>query len=514
MTAATIEDRINSAEPVNLWPAPRPLPKGLLPVLPFPDVVLPEALRAWVLDVAERMQTPVEYVAVPAIISAGSVIGRKVGIRPQQNTDWQETPNLWGCIIGRPGVMKSPAVKAAFKPLQRLVALASENHHVAKGEYDAGSMERDLRKDAARAAMKKALSADTNANVGHLRIKDDEEPVLRRYVTNDCSYQALGELLRHNTNGLLVHRDELMSLLRALDREDNSEARGFFLTGWNGSDSYTFDRIGRGSNIYVPSLTLSLMGSTQPGLLQNYVRSVMGNGASDDGLLQRFGMMVWPDLPPTWVDQDREPNPQYRNAAFAVYDHLDRFTADDVSAQQDTFEKGNPYLRLHEGALAVFREWRGNLEQRVRDDDNPMHPAMESHLAKYKKLVPALALIHHLASRHTGQVSERSMLSALGWAEYLESHAQRIYAAGLSGAVEAATAILRHMRAGDLQSGFGPRDIVRRNWANIGEDTDRVNAALEVLEDHYWVRGLKGESGPNGGRPTIKYAINPKVTER
>ena len=38
----------------------------------------------------------------------------------------------------------------------------------------------------------------------------------------------------------------VVGLLRSLDQEANSEARGFFLSGWNGSDGYTFDRIIRG----------------------------------------------------------------------------------------------------------------------------------------------------------------------------------------------------------------------------------------------------------------------------
>ena len=73
-----------------------------------------------------------------------------------------------------------------------------------------------------------------------------------RYSTNDSSYQALGDLLRHNTNGMLVYKDELMGLLKPLDREENSEARAFYLQGWNGDGNYTFDRIGRGANLHVP----------------------------------------------------------------------------------------------------------------------------------------------------------------------------------------------------------------------------------------------------------------------
>ncbi len=93
-----------------------------------------------------------------------------------------------------------------------------------------------------------------------------------------------------------------MSLVRALDDESRVEDRGFYLTGWNGSDSYTSDRIGRGFNLHIPAVTISLLGSTQPGKLREYVARMISGGAGDDGLIQRFGMMVWPDLSPNWKE--------------------------------------------------------------------------------------------------------------------------------------------------------------------------------------------------------------------
>ena len=71
------------------------------------------------------------------------------------------------------------------------------------------------------------------------------------------------------------------------------------------------------------------------------------------------------------------------------------------------------------------KDWRRALEGRLRSDE--MHPAMESHLAKYRKLVPSLALIYHLASGGTGAVGVTAVLAALSWTEFLESHAQRIF---------------------------------------------------------------------------------------
>src|SRR3546814_19951943 len=101
------------------------------------------------------MQTPADFVGVSAMVAAGSVVGRKVGIRPMRNDDWQEVPNLWSCIIGRPGVMKSPAVKNALKPLSRLEATAADAFQIEKRSWDASADERELRDAGSKEQMRK-----------------------------------------------------------------------------------------------------------------------------------------------------------------------------------------------------------------------------------------------------------------------------------------------------------------------------------------------------------------------
>ena len=81
------------------------------------------------------MQCPLDFVGVPATIALGSVIGRKIGVRPQCRTDWIEVPNLWGCIVGRPGTMKSPAMQQALAPLHRLEAEARKENEAAAHSY-------------------------------------------------------------------------------------------------------------------------------------------------------------------------------------------------------------------------------------------------------------------------------------------------------------------------------------------------------------------------------------------
>lgn len=506
-----IRASVDGASVFTMWPDPKPLPSGLPPVKAFDLDMLPSALADWVGDIAERMQAPAEFVAVPAMVAAGSVIGRKVGVRPQANTDWYEVPNLWGCIVGRPGVMKSPAVQQALRPLNRLQADARRDYDLALKQYESGELEREMREDARKAAMKKRLKDNPSADMSDLASADEEEPSLRRYVANDSSYQSLGELLIHNPNGLLVHRDELLSLLRSLDREDNVEARGFYLTAWNGTDDYCFDRIIRGTNLYVPSVTLSLIGSTQPGRLRDYATSAIRGGSGDDGLMQRFGLLVWPDISSDWQEHDREPSPAARAAAYAVFDRLDKMTPEAAGACHDPFDDSRPYLRFDEAGLAIFQEWRILHERRLRSGE--LHPAVESHLAKYRKLIPSLALIHHLASGFTGPIGDLSVLSALAWGDFLESHAHRVYSAAIDRSAGNAREILRLLRKGDIEPRFRATEIHRRQRSGLTDIKD-VNDALELLEEFGWLRSIEVPPKGKGGRPTVDYVANPKGLAR
>ena len=100
-----------------------------------------------------------------------------------------------------------------------------------------------------------------------------------------------------------------------------------------------------------------------------------------------------------------------------------------------------------------------------------MTPALKSHFAKYRKLVPSLALINHLADVGHGPVGGEAMARALGLATYLETHATRAYGAGPEAETAAAKAILSHIRKGNLVDGFSARDVHQRGWSNLATET-------------------------------------------
>jgi putative DNA primase/helicase len=124
--------------------------------------------------------------------------------------------------------------------------------------------------------------------------------------------------------------------------------------------------------------------------------------------------------------------------------------------------------------------------------------------------VPSLALINHIADGGEGDVSQKSLLRALAFAGYLESHARRVYGSGSEGETSAANAILKHIRAGDLPEGFTSRDILRHGWAHL-TDREQIAAGLNLLVEFDYLVPMETAAGSQGGRPKTTYTIHPEV---
>jgi hypothetical protein len=93
------------------------------------------------------------------VVVAGSLIGRQVGIYPKRRDDWLVVPNLWGAVVGRPSLLKSPALAEVMKPLSRLVAEAYEEHEGAKVAYETDAMVVEATKAALKDELKKAAKS-------------------------------------------------------------------------------------------------------------------------------------------------------------------------------------------------------------------------------------------------------------------------------------------------------------------------------------------------------------------
>lgn len=492
------------------WPEVRALPDDLPPVAPYRSDLLPVSLRAFVDDVAERLQCPPDFPAAATMVVLGSVIGRRCGIRPRRHDDWLVVPNLWGGVIGRPSLLKSPAIRAPLSVLHTLEADARIEFDASVREHNKQTIFADVKKKEAERQLQQAVRKG-NDPAGALALLDEEDlpaPVRKRYLTNDATVEKLGELLSENPAGVMVFRDELVGWLHSLEKENQQGSRAFYLEAWDGTGRFTYDRIGRGT-IEIESAIASIFGSIQPGKLAPYIQSAVDGGIGDDGLIQRFQLLVWPDAPTQWKNVDRWPDTQARRQLVELVNSMVDLDAGVVGAEVDEHDRsGVPFLRFDGHAQHVFDAWREKLELRLRSGEE--HPAIESHLGKFRSLIPSLALILHLAEVGRGPIGEASLGLAIRWGDYLESHARRIYSAVTIAEVAAAKSIWRHIVKGDLSDGFDARGIYRRGWTGL-RDSEVVKAALDLLVEHGQLIEQADDDrvGLPGRPPAPRYTINP-----
>lgn len=478
----------------------------LVPEAPaLPPDFLPDTLKPWLLDIADRAQIPLEMVAAPAIVGLSSVIGRGVGICPKRLDDWMVVPNLWGAAIARPGTLKSYAMAEPLKPLKRLATRARDDFK--QQSYDGGAEKavieaqiaavKDDLKKAARDADDEAMETHKGRIARMQESLDNAEPIERRYTTSDTTTEKLAEIINQNPRGILVQRDELYGLLKTLDRADRPGGREFYMEGWNGDTGLEVDRIGRGS-IDVPALTLSVYGTMQPGKLQSYARAALGGGTDDDGLLQRFQVMVWPESSRDWENVDRAPD----LAAFERAAELFRVLDTELShlTPETEFPATIPTIRFDNEAQDLFDEWRDELETRLRSERMDSTPAFASHMSKYRSLMPSLALIFHLAEvvprGDLPAVSFHAAQLAAGWCEYLEQHAKKVYAAELNPDLAAAHALMDKIRTGRIEDEMKVRDVYRHGWSGLTEP-EQVFGGLGILTKHGIARPEEIQTGGN-----------------
>lgn len=481
---------------------PEPLP-SIPEVMPFDFDYLPPVARGYVQDIGQRMQCPHDYLGVTVYAMLAAVVGRKIGIRSMKHDDWTVIPNLWGATIGNSGTLKSPAQAAVLAPIKRLSADAYERYKTECSEYETKAVFNQLKQSANKAIAKDKLKKDVDADVIALLKSEafSDEPILQRYMTNDPTYEALGDLLIKNPNGLLIESDELVGLLKRLDSNGQESARAFYLTAADGDKGYTFDRIGRGQALHVPALCISIIGGIQPGVLSQYVRDAVGGGAGADGLLQRFGLLVYPDISKKWTEVDRYPDASVKEAMNQLISKLDNLNTLEIGAESDEYTKV-PFFHFDDQAQILFSEWRGTLERRLRSGEE--HEAFVSHLSKYRKLIPSLALINHLCDKGYGAVDQKSLLRAIAYGEYLESHARRVYSFATRPDINAAKTLLKKLPTAKLDKTFTAREIRRKGWAGL-DTPPKVQAAIDMLVDY---GHLFETEMVTGGRPTRFYMLN------
>jgi hypothetical protein len=208
------------------------------------------------------------------------------------------------------------------------------------------------------------------------------------------------------------------------------------------------------------------------------------------------------DQAQVWRLVDRCPDRIAEQRACALYERLFALDEDDELGKP-------PALHFADDAQEFFNEWLKDLELRLRDPQQGWDDARHSHFAKYRSLMPGIALLCHLASGNGSQdtpITLDATARAARWCTFLEAHAERVYAMRDRSIEEV---LIDKIRRGKLPDGLTVRALQRDHLA--GHRAAELYKALEELEQHGWLRRdtVKPAPGSRGGRPSTRIFVNP-----
>ena len=505
----------NAASVEKEWTTPLPLLPRTPSVPRMTPDMLPLALRDWLVDEAKRLDVPLGMVAVPAIISAGALIGRSVGIYPKAlDTSWAETANLYGMVVAPPSFKKSPSFKAGMVHIKRLQRDMIEQHQQDQVEREVQRQITEMEIEKLKGEAKKksgtptSIQKDLLEKTEALQALDVPEP--RLYI-NDTTVEQLAILLQDNSKGLMCYRDELEGLFKTIEKPGREGDRAFFLEAWAGTSDYSVDRVSRKS-LYIPAVNLSIMGSIQPDVLAPHIRGATNGSKAADGFLQRFQLLLWVDPVRDVKYIDQLPDQAALDRTFAIYKGLHELDPASLGAAPDPSTK-IPMLHFEPDAQEVFVNWYVSLLEEAHSPEFRDAPAYQAHLGKLGTLMARLALIFHLVEVIGGEtpspVSLEAAELAIRWTDFFKAHARKVYANEIETGVHAAYLLVEKIEAGEVSNGQHLRDLYRRNWPGL-KTKEEVCEALTVLEAHGWARLEKQETG---SRPKEVIRLNPALTE-
>ena len=261
------------------WPALRL--DALPPVEPFPVDVLPDPAARLVIEGANAIGCPRDFLGVPLLAVAAGTIGRSVNLLLKDGYFVGATAYMGS--IGPPSDGKTPALKAVAGAIRAIDDKLADEHAKAIEQWRASQIGRG--RQAAKGT------------------KPPPPPKPRRIDIDDATMEVLPIILADNPRGLIMVRDELSAFILGMNQFKGGKGndRSNVLKIWSG-DRIVKDRVNHENNepIRCPHPSLSIVG----GLVPDMLGELTDPSGRADGFIDRF-LLAYPDPLPVadWSDR-------------------------------------------------------------------------------------------------------------------------------------------------------------------------------------------------------------------
>lgn len=481
---------ILTTEPVSQAPDARQptMPMDVFAEFPAPPIrleMLPDPIARYALECGQLIGVDPAMVAIPALVACAAALHDDVKIQPKRHeTGWTESARLWCAIVGSPSVKKSPAIRRATKRLRKIDHdLAEDNAKLAASYAEKMAEHKEAQKEAKKTGE---------------RLTEPVKPAMSRMIVEDITVEALSEVLKDNSRGVLCIQDELSGWFGSMDAYSGGKAgnkdRAAWLQAYNGGFRQV-DRVMRGS-VHIPNFSVSMIGGIQPDAIRRIAKDM-----TDDGLMQRFMIVIGSNC----VELDRTEDGPVTRSFADLLDHLHAISggATPVTLDEDAHTIREA-LNAYSAELADYPALPGGLR---------------SHLGKWSGLFARLLLIYHAIECQALRIhpSQRQVTGAtagrvdLLMRRFLLPHALAYYTdiLGASGDLEHARWVAGHILSKRLDV-ISNRDLIQAYKQWRGLDDWRRQRVMQVLEDMGWLSPLL-EDGKASKRGATNWAINLQV---
>jgi hypothetical protein len=465
----------------------------------FPIEVLGDKWGPWVVNSARAAAAPPDYVALPLIAAASTLIGNARWAKA--TNDWIEPPHIWTAPVGDSGDGKTPG----FRPFARHILPALERRML--GDFPERYREWQADVEADKAALKdwqkKVAAAHKNNEPLPERPQptasdiEPREPCL--YMSDVTIEEVASVLVVAAPKGLMITRNELAGWLDGMNAY-NPSGRAFWVEAYDGNPHRVGRRKHSGRPINVQRNVVAVCGGTQP------ERLAVLMAEADDGLLARI-LWGWPD--PVPFKLGIEPS----GIVWAI-EALDRLRELDLLPGDPPEPVLIPLTAEGQQLIEYFGQ-----EMRERRDNTGglLRSAYGKARGAALRLGLVLQFLWWCASMEAppSHITEEAFAAAAVLvSDYFMPMAERVFG-------DAATSETEHMmttlarwivkeRPSELHVRLMQRDVRLPGLRTAKQ----IREAADGLVDVDWLRKPNPGSGFGVGRPPVVYAVNPRLWER
>ena len=477
-----------------------PLRLGELPSVDlFPVEILPETVSRLVMEGAEAIGCPPDFLALAALAVCAGVIGRSVSLHLKDG--YFAKSIVFGAIVGPPSDGKTPALSQVGTPIERIddILQTAFDQELARREQE-------------------AEAAEDSKGKGQ-KSKPPPLPKLGRIAVDDITMETLPLILAENPRGLIRIQDELSAFILGLNQYKGGRGndRSIALKLWAG-ESIQKDRVGHEANIPIRCRHpfLSIIGGLTPDMLG----AMVDPKGRVDGFVERF-VFCYPDPRPIpdWSDKGVPED--------VIEDWCDLVIR--LWTRQLNIKEGRSVPHVLFFSKEGRDEWKRLYNAFAAEMNSPTFlPSLRGTWGKLREYAGRLALILALMEQAADPTADDGALPTVGietvraaWRliSYFKSHARRVHTAiaqGTGGGGGPVVRVIVDWLRADTRLAFSESEF--KQARRTIEPADLADA-LDFLSKQ---NAIRLQSHPEeqkdrrkGGRPRSNvYEVNPALFAR